>query len=476
MRYSSITPLGLSGRASKTLFYSQNAGIFTGTQNNIIRIPITSSTAFLDPKLTALEMLYTNLATKKHQFDSSGHSLIKRMRIISSSTGAELEDIREYDHLMSMLSDCQMGVHTRAHQGYSQGYGNIGAYFNGTPQTGAVAEQKEWTQETLKAEVAKANANTVIIASQVASVGSVATAPVTSTMLGTGEIEVKENESFKFILPLALSAVIGGLQAKYLPLFLCGGLLLEIELNQYPTIGANDAGECKYQISGVKLHTELLEFDATINSALTTMCQQSGLYLHATCWSSYANSINSKDQSIMINERLKSVKSVFQTFAITRGKNDLGAANGQAATPWMNRSQARTHAYVKSFQLKFGSQFYPTQKITGKSDATSDNSEYLYELQKAMGHYGDLSQATIINNVNFADSSSVLASCGKAVYAIDTDLFTSEPLESGINTILNNPLLINIEQEFAFVGTAYTHLLYDAIFTISPTGSFTVSK
>jgi hypothetical protein len=267
------------------------------------------------------------------------------------------------------------------------------------------------------------------------------------------------------------------MQAKYLPLFLTGSLLLEIELAPYPTISTSgDGDECKYEISNVRLHTELLEFDATINTALTTMCQQSGLYLHATCWSSYANSISAQGQSILINERLKSVKSVFQTFGITRGKDDKGADNAQVLTPWQNRSQARCHGFVNGFQLKFGSNFYPTHKITGTSFLAHDNGEYIYELEKALGHYSDLNHSSIINNINFADASSVESKCGKAVYAIDTDLFTSEPLESGINTILNNPLLILLNQSDKFVGTAYTFLLYDAIFTIAPTGAFTVSK
>jgi hypothetical protein len=399
------------------------------------------------------------------------------MRVISGSTGAELEDIREYDHLMSMLSDCQISAQHRAFQGYKEGYGNVGASF--FPGLAAVAEHKIQTavsQEEIKtASIAGGPVNVII--HQDAIPARDAVPAVTPQSIGSGEVEVDKNGTFRCFLPLCLSAVLGAMQAKYLPLFLTGSLLLEIELAPHPTVSdIVDSTECNYKITNVKLHTELLEFDATINTALTTMCQQSGLYLHANCWSSYANSISSQGQSILINERLKSVKSVFQTFGITRGKNDKGVDNAQVATPWHNRSQARSHGYVDGFQLKFGSNFYPTHKLIGKSDKAEDNGEYLYELEKALGHYSDLNHSSIINNLNFADNSSLVNSCGKAVYAIDTDLFTSEPLESGINTILNNPLLILLDQTAVFKGTAYTHLLYDAIFTISPSGSFTVSK
>ena len=125
MRFSDMTPLGLSSKSKKVKFLPQNAGIFTNI-NNLIRIPISSSSAFLDPAMTSLKLTYTNSSGQTVQFDGSANSVIQRVRLISAS-GGDLEDIRNYGYLVNMLADLQYSLDQRFSKGY-EGYGYEGHF------------------------------------------------------------------------------------------------------------------------------------------------------------------------------------------------------------------------------------------------------------------------------------------------------------------------------------------------------------
>jgi hypothetical protein len=65
---------------------------------------------------------------------------------------------------------------------------------------------------------------------------------------------------------------------------------------------------------------------------------------------------------------------------------------------------------------------------------------------------------------------------GRAVYGIDLDAFSKSPIESGVNTVLNNPITINVTNGAIAGLVNYTFLLYDVLFHITPDGQFVASK
>ena len=78
-----------------------------------------------------------------------------------------------------------------------------------------------------------------------------------------------------------------------------------------------------------------------------------------------------------------------------------------------------------------------------------------------------------MNSDNFASSDATSTSVGRAVYGFDLDAFTKQPLESGVNTIMNSPIMIDITASAAIpVVNCFCHLLHDVLFVIKPDGSF----
>ena len=238
IKYSQMTPLGLAGSSKKVKFFPQNAGIFTKT-NNIIRIPISSSSCFLDGTLSFLKFSFKNTSVAKCRFDNSAHSLISRMRIMSKSGGGDIEDIRQYAYLHSMLSDLQLSVPER-HTRYHEGFGCAGMYPNGMPAfTVAAQTAGAWLAGGAVVAGQVAGALAAQAAINVAAVGA-----VSATALGTQEPEILVNGTFTAVLPL-LSSVLGSNATKYLPLFLTGEVVLEIELGLDGTVSTEGDNEQK---------------------------------------------------------------------------------------------------------------------------------------------------------------------------------------------------------------------------------------
>ena len=433
MRFSDLTPLGLSSKSKKVKFLPNNGGPFSNV-NNIIRIPISSASAFLDPSFTSLKLTYTNInsAGVAVQFDSSANSIIQRIRLVSAS-GGDLEDIRNYGYLVSMLSDLHYSLHQRFTKSY-EGYGYQGI------TNGGVAAQ----------------------VGGAAVVAQVASAAVTETSIGTGETTMANNGSTTVILPI-LSSLIGTSARKYLPLFLTGQIMLEIELANLYNPFVSAAATSGYSISSVELHCQMVEFDADVNQNLIQMSMKNGLFLHGNFWSSYFNAVPNASPNITISERLKSVKSIFSCFSLTPADSTT-------------RYMARHHGGLTSLSFTIGSDHYPTQPIIGDSTSSGSNCEYILETLKAIGEYGNTLHQSIINPVNFASVGVSLTSVGRAVYGIDLDAFSKSPIESGVNTVLNNPITINVTNGAIAGLVNYTFLLYDVLFHITPDGQFVASK
>ena len=123
IRYSQMTPLAFEGKQSLKLFFPTNQSTYN-QDNRIIRIPISSGSAFLDGGNSYLKCTFKNTnATNgtSYKFSNSAHSLIDRLRVVSAS-GQEVEAILNYNHLHACLSDLMLSPEkrmTRLQEGYS---------------------------------------------------------------------------------------------------------------------------------------------------------------------------------------------------------------------------------------------------------------------------------------------------------------------------------------------------------------------
>ena len=457
MKYSELTPLGISCSAKKIRYFPIGGNNY-GPGNNIVRIALSSSSAFLDPSLTCLKFKYTNThAGETSLLDGSAHSFISRIRITSQSSNQDLEDIRHYNQLHALLSDATMGLNTRFTKSY-EGYGYGGFLQKGrspvvaqvASANGAVAKQDEIKEDLT---------------------GS------TAESMGFNEPTFGAGTGGTFCIPL-ISSLIGTSAKKYLPLFLTGQIMLEIEINPFATYCVNDVAP-KFIISDIELQCQMVEFNSDINNSLKTLCFQthepdaqgnidpSGLYLHCHQWSSYLSSsiAGLAAQSMMISERLKSVKSVLVHFNKKRTNQ--------------TRAMARYNSLVKDFQIKIGSSYYPDQAIVA-GVTKSTNSDYLTELYKSLGCYTDINHNSIINSENFESAENGATKIGRSAFGLDLDGFSvsaDNNIESGVNCILNNPMIITMNTSGpALECDMYVHLLHDALIKIGGDGRVTKSS
>jgi hypothetical protein len=103
-----MQPLAFNAKSQKRIFYPTNNSTYT-QDNNVIKIAISSGTAFIDAQNSYLKFTVTNQTDARIiSFNESAHSLLQRVRIISDSTGQQLEDILYYHQIHSGLSDLML--------------------------------------------------------------------------------------------------------------------------------------------------------------------------------------------------------------------------------------------------------------------------------------------------------------------------------------------------------------------------------
>ena len=449
IRYSQMTPLAFEAVQKLKKFYPTNQATYSGVGNNVIRIPISSGDSFLDGSNSYLQCSFTNsnaTAGCNYTFSNSHHSLIDRLRIVSSS-GQELEYILQYNHLHCALSDLLLSPEkrmTRLQEGYSQNT------MGGTVLTSSVA--------MASADNAVAN---VIAGVNASLAGLRATNTVDATTIGCYEMVVAKDATVQVYIPLELSQLVGA-NKKLLPLFLTGELTLEITLAQHPCLVTSVTTPDTYVLSNVAYNASMISFGGQVNQALTQMVASSGLFLHATCWSNQVVSLAANQSSFVNSERLKSVKSALITFS-----DPAWAVNV--------RNTNRVHNGLQSLQLKIGSEYFPVQPLRADSTAAASCGLYLNEAYHALGAYNSIDHSSVTNIYNFAANAQAVNKVGRAVYGIELDAFNREQVESGISTVINNPITILMEGSTGN-NNAYTFLLYDAVFQITNQGSFIVVK
>lgn len=444
IRYSQMTPLAFEAVQKQKLFYPTNQATYSGVGNNVIRIPISSGDSFLDGGNSFLQASFKNANATNgttYTFSNSHHSLIDRLRIVSSS-GQELEYILQYNHLHACMADLLLSPEkrmTRLQEGYS----------SSSPGVATIASSVALGAVDNAANIA-ASVNATIA-------GLRATNTVDSTTLGCFEMTVVKDGEVRVYIPLELSQLVGG-NKKLLPLFLTGELTLEITLAQNPCLVSDVTTPAIYTLGDVAYVASMIQFGGGVNQALTQMTAQSGLFLHGTCWSNQVVSLAVNQQQFVNSERLKSVKSAFIAFT-----DPVFGVN--------KRITNRNNAGLTSLQLKIGSEYFPVQPIRANSASGSACGLYLNECYHALGVYNSVDHSSLVNIRNFAANDQAVNKVGRAVYGIDLDAFGNESCESGLNSVINNPITVMMERpngEF----NCHTFLLHDVVFQITTQGSF----
>ena len=263
IKFSNLRPLAFSSRQVPVVFTTSNQSTYSQA-NNLIKIIVSSSTAFLNGPSSFLKLKYKNKSDVFTQkFNNSGHSLIEHIRVLKNS--APLENIQHYDKIHSVMSDLLLSPENR-YVKQEQGYGN-----HTIPLLGAGADDA-----AVLAAVQAASNNQQCL-------NELEVAPTTDAA----------NNVVTLCLPLELSCTVGGGQQKLLPLWMMGEIVIEITLNKDCVFnvagGAGSAAESlalrqntqpTFEVSEVEFHGSLIEFDSSVNMALTSMAVDSGLGLN----------------------------------------------------------------------------------------------------------------------------------------------------------------------------------------------------
>ena len=121
-----------------------------------------------------------------------------------------------------------------------------------------------------------------------------------------------------------------------------GEITLEIELNAFPVFNSTGSPgiaavglvaavpavtaanvSITYSVSGVEMHARLIEFDASVNMALSQMVATSGLYIHGCTWTSQFQTMAVGHKTITCNEKYRSLKLLFFSFNPSATTNAL---------------------------------------------------------------------------------------------------------------------------------------------------------
>ena len=470
IKYSSLQPLSFNSKPVPVIFATSNQSTYTQS-NNLVKIPVSSATAFLDGTTSFLKFKYTNMdATRTQRFCHSAHSIIQNLRVLTR--GSEpLENIQEYDKLHSLVSDLLLSPENRLVR-TQEGYGT-----NATPIIDAPV-------------VAVAVPTKAEFDTQIANLYAGLTNHGKASLKCVNELELAPNgnpgDSTTICIPIELSATVGSAQEKLLPLWMMGEIVIELQLNKdcvFNVAGADaDITAPTFQVSEVEFHGQLVEFESSVNQALVAMASGAaggpalGIHLHGCTWTNSMVQLAAGQGTITCNERLRSLKSLFVSFI----HNGL---------PYNRRKTARNNNAISNIQYKFGSQYLPSYPISGVSTDPNQNGEHVVELLKACSEYGNSMHTGLINTESFSFNEPTPAAvaaggvgsvynpnaCSRSAFGIDCEPFGKEKIECGLNTTINTPLNVQWSSSIRVIQNAYLFLHHDVVWNILPNGMVTRS-
>jgi hypothetical protein len=409
--YSNVRPLGLLSKASTRKLLPLAGNVYQ--VNNPCNFIIGSSTAFLDPSLTVLKFRIRN-ETPYNANQAAGDCYI------DGSASSLIDSIR----ITSNSSGTELE--------YINQYGflhNMLANSRHNPAfkaSKAGAVQGFATDETHDVKIlGPADANNVYITSEF------------------------------FYVPL-LSGIIGSMSSgKFLPLFLTGDLSVSITFTNAGVVKNRNISIIDPQLC----ITECTFLDQT-NEKLKQLVMEQGIYFSQSQFKSVSSAQASAGgaTTLQITERFKSVESVLVGFK--------PVGQGVAVKQMSSIQNGITFA-----QLRAGDLQCPMNGAT-------DVSEMYFETMKSLGLWGladytggSITDANYIINADIA----ALTAPGKFFMGFDTSAINNSYCECGLNTLLNNPVYVELRATTHAVQIC-AYYCYSSIMSLRPDGTLIISK
>ena len=437
-------------------FLSSNASEFTGTSNNVCRIPI-GSPAFLDLKNSLLQFDFTNSTATDVplQLDGGADAVIRRLRVISSD-GSVIEELHQYGLLSSVLDQYTMGVGSQKVSKILKGApgrnDDTVAFPEATKAEAAIGEAKSY-RTGIKIEVDVAgNVDSVV---KLNGEGGIGYDQLDSDVLN-------QNITRRYMFQLKLGMFNLATAKLLMP---NTNFTLEIEFNDpvncTVTTGVNTVPS--YKVKNVELHVPAIVInDASFMQRMNQRMNQ-GVVMSCNSYSHFVNTTggNANKDVSQISARARSLKGLMSIF-----RQQVNTVNKLKFS-----ISKRSIEYLDSYQYRIGSTNYPVDRIDIQTGAQTTAVNILPVIQTApninvadayshalrlTGNLNVQNAESLIDVQSFANSE---LNNGTGIAAIDLSTYADNSVNSGIATLDNMPISFEYQKNAA--ANAFDELQID---------------
>jgi hypothetical protein len=449
VRYNLGISDGVPGHRNLSKFQPENPSTFTGTSNNVVRIPVSANGQFLDLKNAVLGFKFENKATggttaqKTCTFDGSAACIIQRLRILQN--GNEIERIDSYGQMHAILD---------------QYAGNYTSLITGCTQSGGPRRLSNTTKTPSTAIAASGNA-TLADGTNIAAGAIGGSITVVNALGGKGYMQEEADSlqhdtarTYQFGLK---NGFFNPSTAKMLPPSV--SFTLELTLNSPANCLKYGAGSGTTTAAYHATNFELSIPTVTIldNNAMARLNARlaRGISYKCNTFHHHVNTLTAGagTASIQIGERSRVLKALI---SVLRPQEDV-------ADQEKFKLAKRTIQPLDHFYYQIGSSQYPMQQVeivcdTAKptagtaagtrlgldSDNNQEISEAYNEVLRVFGGLNSNMASCLIGAEPYMQST---LNNGAGLIAVDLQAYSDGSVSSGLDTASNSlPVMLNVQK------------------------------
>jgi len=443
LRYNLSVADSIPSSRNLAQFLASNASIFNPS-NNVCRINV-SSGQFLDLKNAVLQFDLKNTTTSDAiHLDGGCDCVIQRIRIVSSD-GSEIERLDSYNLLTSIIDQ------------YTHGFGTMKA---NAALKGGVARLDD--SPFMAAADGTSGSNTATGAN-----GLVVTASTGGTMTisnanaGKGYDQKQADRLNTGITRKYTFGLKGGFfnptTAKLLPPNSPFQLEITFDTAANCLVNVDGSNAVNYEVTNCELHVPAITINDPAFMARMNERMAQGISYRANTYQHFVNTTNNSTgkDTIQIGARCRSLKglmSVFRRQALVTNDDYF-------------KLSRRSIQYIDDYQYKIGSQNYPIDRVNiaigaaaggtaseARVHLSSTNnlnvSEAYSQALRLMGNINVNNASTCISVESFCQSE-INPNNGTGIAAIDLSAYSDGSVNSGINTLNNMPISLEITKSTA---------------------------
>jgi hypothetical protein len=443
VRYNIGIVQGVAGSRNLIKFQAENPSTFTGTNNNVVRIPV-SSGSFLDLKNAVLGCTFTNKSGQVATLDGSVACIIQRLRILSVQ-GNEIERLDQYGQLHSILDQ------------YS---GSLSSLISNCAMDGGARRISSSVKQPSLAVAASSSA--LLSDGTSFSTGAIGgSITIANPLGGKGYMQeeadsLENNVSRSYQMGLK-AGFFNPSTAKMLPPNV--GFVLEITLASASSCITTSA-TAGYEATNFILSVPSVNIlDAGAMNRLNERLSR-GVSYKCVSFNHHVNTLTNGagPASLQIGERSLVLKGLISVF---RPQADLSDST-------KFKLSKRTIQHLEHYQYQIGSAQYPVNQVQIKtdtstsfttsttrlglsSDSTMNISEAYTECLRVFGGLNANMGSCVVGPEEFAQST-LNNGCG--LVAVDLMSYSDGSVSSGINTASNAlPVVLNLQKNAKITTT-----------------------